>query len=240
MISTKQKSLKPGLPVKNNTNIPGVCLRVFLPIALSLCLLSFMLPPDQENPLLKKWPPSTVNSCREKSNVPYLTNEEKNTHFFINLARANPRLFYDTFVSSLKDSLLIKDKKYLNTLKTDMYNAQAMPLLEADIFLYETAKEHATQMGKSGKTGHSNVAGIPYYERVNQISKKYSKLLESCQYGYSRGLFVMLDLLIDDGVVNLGHRRALLDKEALYIGVSMQTHKKYKMNTVIEMAHEKI
>lgn len=211
-----------------------------MPLTIMAWLCSFINLGDDKHPLLNKWPESIVRQCHEKSHIPYLSEEEQNTHFFLNLARANPRLFYDTFVTAYKDSMLVNDNFYFRSLKSDMYKANAMPLLEGDILLFEAAKSHANEMGRTGKTGHSDVSGSPYYERMNVLANKYEKLLESCQYGYSSGLFVVLDLLVDDGIPDLGHRKALLDNKAVFVGISMQKHKKYGTNTVIEMAYKRI
>jgi hypothetical protein len=225
--------------VKRSTNKYFTILCALLLLTAGVLLSSFSTQPDDYHNLLRKWPAAMVKMSWEKSNVPYLKTEEKNTLFYINLARINPRLFFDTFVNAYRDTMIVKNKSYIESLKTDMYKTMPMPPLEADITLFEVAKNHAIQMGQTGKVGHSSIYGDPYQTRMDALTLKHKKLLEACQYGYSRGLLVVLDLLIDDGVSNLGHRKALLNELAVYAGISMQNHRKYNTNTVIELAYEK-
>jgi uncharacterized protein YkwD len=39
--------------------------------------------------------------------------------------------------------------------------------------------------------------------------------------------------MIDEGVSDLGHRKNILDKEYTAAGVSIQPHKRYKVNAVM-------
>jgi hypothetical protein len=49
-------------------------------------------------------------------------------------------------------------------------------------------------------------------------------------------LAIVCDLLIDENVKTGAHRRLILNPELKYISVSIQAHKKYEYNTVIEYA----
>jgi uncharacterized protein YkwD len=63
-------------------------------------------------------------------------------------------------------------------------------------------------------------------------------VFENCQYGYGDALSIVIDLLIDEGIPSLSHRKSLLNPEVLYIGVSIKKHKTYVFNTVIELSSE--
>jgi hypothetical protein len=226
--------------VKRNINsISGLKLLFSGLSFLLLWLCSSFHPVDSKNLINKKWPPALVDKIWQQSDIPYFKSEEKNTLFYINLVRVNPKLFYDTFVYHFRDSLIVKNPTFLVSLKTDLYKTPPMAPLQADITLFEVAKNHAIQMGQTGKVGHTSIYGDSYQTRMDALTRKHKKLLEACQYGYSRGLYVVIDLLIDDGVANLGHRKALLNEQAKYVGVSMQSHRKYGTNTVIELAYER-
>jgi hypothetical protein len=45
-----------------------------------------------------------------------------------------------------------------------------------------------------------------------------------------------MSLLIDKDVAGTGHRKTILDKRLVYAGVSIQPHKEYRWNCVIDFA----
>jgi len=47
----------------------------------------------------------------------------------------------------------------------------------------------------------------------------------------------VIDLLIDCGVSNLGHRKILLSKEYTMMGVSIESHRDYNYNTVLDLTY---
>ena len=56
---------------------------------------------------------------------------------------------------------------------------------------------------------------------------------ENCSYGYSRGIDVVMQLLIDKGVKSLGHRKNLLSN-SVGMGASIQPHKTYAHCAVLD------
>jgi uncharacterized protein YkwD len=61
--------------------------------------------------------------------------------------------------------------------------------------------------------------------------------MENCQYGYNDGLSIVIDLLIDEEIPDLSHRKSLLNSEVKFIGVAIRKHKIYRYNCVIEMGY---
>ena len=54
---------------------------------------------------------------------------------------------------------------------------------------------------------------------------------ESNQYGFPDALSIVIDLLIDDDMESLIHRKTLLHKELKYVGIGIRSHKKYRINS---------
>ena len=94
------------------------------------------------------------------------------------------------------------------------------PLTHTDD-LYTMATEYATEMGKKGFSGHRN-----YSSRFKQNSVKYTYTGENCSYGYDTPVDILMQLLIDQGVPDYGHRKNLLSHQFNYIGIAIQPHKK--------------
>ena len=90
--------------------------------------------------------------------------------------------------------------------------------------LFESAKCHAHNSGAKGYVGH---------DRQSSTCKSDFNG-ECCQYGYEKPTQIVLDLLIDEGVPSLGHRKIILDTAYTKVGVSIQPHKTYRINTVMD------
>lgn len=88
--------------------------------------------------------------------------------------------------------------------------------------------------------GHNTSSGKKYNQRVDSLMNTYFFVKENCQYGYQKGLDILIDLMIDEGINDLGHRKTLLDAKLKYIGCSIEYHKKYRYNCVMEFAGKKL
>jgi uncharacterized protein YkwD len=187
--------------------------------------------------LLKKWDSKQVEAAKQLSDVGYFSEEEKNALFYLNLLRINPKKFHDTFFAHYKDSLKA-DPAFVLSASADLLKCQPLAPLKPHLLLFDEARKHAIQMGDAGKSGHKDIYGTPYPIRVAHLTKKFKKVQENCQYGYDKGLFIILDLFIDNHISDLSHRKSLLDENLRYAGISIQKHRIYKVNAVLEFGFE--
>ena len=95
-------------------------------------------------------------------------------------------------------------------------------------------------MGKTGKKGHRSANHKSFEERTKKLKKKYIKIKENNQYGFPDALSIVVDLLIDDDIESLRHRKTLLHKSLKYVGVGIRSHKKYQINTSLLFGGELI
>jgi hypothetical protein len=203
-------------------------IKVYLISLLTFCLVSF-------KPDIQQWNETSLKQCNTAKDIGYLTSEEKAVIFYLNLVRVNPKLFAQTYLKNYLDTAPIKKGEYLKSLLEKLDNMSPIGTIEPQYDLYEVAKKHATEMGMQGKTGHISLNGESYENRAKKLSKRYEKAMENCQYGYSDGFSIVIDLLIDEDIPDLSHRESLLNKEVKYIGVAIKKHKIYRYNCVIEM-----
>ncbi|HYD52508.1 MAG TPA: CAP domain-containing protein, partial [Gemmatimonadaceae bacterium] len=72
--------------------------------------------------------------------------------------------------------------------------------------------------------------------RVNRYGRWDGRLTESIAYGPATPEDVVIDLLVDDGVRDRGHRRNLLDPGVRIAGIACGPHRTYRMMCVIDLA----
>ena len=167
-----------------------------------------------------EYPGWNVEACRAANtakNENYLTHEEQQVYFYLNLVRTNPKLFADTYFSDLRNST----EYYESTLFMELQQLEPLPVLKPNRLLYQSAQCHAIESGKSGYIGH------------DRAKCKENFRGECCHYGMSDALEIIKNLLIDRNVESLGHRRICLGHYT-ELGVSIQPHKSYGENAVLD------
>jgi hypothetical protein len=151
-------------------------------------------------------------------NEDYLSQKEKDVFYYLNLVRMNPPLFADTYL--LKHSGQ-PNNEYEISLYDELKAMEPLPCLQPNKLCWESAKCHAISAGEKGYVGHDRDGCDSYFWG------------ECCQYGPSEPLSILLQLLIDDGVPSLGHRRICLGSYD-ELGVSIQPHNVYGSNAVLD------
>jgi uncharacterized protein YkwD len=113
---------------------------------------------------------------------------------------------------------------YYRSLVATLDFMEPLDLLRPDPKCYQSARCHAYRSGITGYVGH---------ERGGNCRKNEYYNGECCDYGNSKALDIVMSLLVDDGVPSLGHRQICLG-EYSSIGVSIQPHKAWNYNTVLD------
>jgi uncharacterized protein YkwD len=90
-------------------------------------------------------------------------------------------------------------------------------------------------MGEKGKVGHTSSNGTTFENRIRKKVKS-GMIAENCDYGYSEPLDIVMSLLIDDGITNLGHRKNILNPSLNYVGIAIEKHKTYRTTCVMDFA----
>ena len=186
----------------------------------------------KESPLAAysdEWNQPVYQQCNTAADAAYMSNDEKEVIWILNMARKNPALFASTVIKKYPDNSSeknLRNVKEYKSLLTMMSRMSPLDILQPGSSNYFSAQCHAVSAGKKGYVGHQRQS------KECKEKKHYSG--ECCQYGYSNPLSIVMDLLIDQGVASLGHRYICLDKDYKTIGVSIQPHKQYGTNTVLD------
>jgi uncharacterized protein YkwD len=198
---------------------------------------------DKFQELVPQWKDPKYEAANTAKDATYLTENEKLVYYYLNLARMNPHLFAFTF---LKKYTLWNAKTemehlsplgmYANSLYREMQVMKPLPILYPNMELYEDAKCHAIYSGKVGYMGHerakeSGCNTETTFEGVKTLSPVWA---ECCAYGRFDALGSVMQFLIDEGIVDLGHRKNCLNRDFKYVGVSIAPHSVLEYNTVLD------
>jgi hypothetical protein len=180
----------------------------------------------------KEWNDIKYSGCNTAAAVPYLSKDEKELIYILNLVRTNPVLFNNTVVKKYPQvsgkTYLFKDEQYYRSLVKTLANMQPLRLLEPDRTLFESAQCHAESSGQKGYVGH---------KRVNSTCERLKSYYgECCDYGNKEPLDIIMSLLIDEGVPSLGHRVLFL-RNYTKLGVSIKPHVKWGTNAVFDFSY---
>jgi hypothetical protein len=176
-----------------------------------------------------EWNKPEYEQAHTAKNETYLTKEEKEVFYYLNLVRLNPSLFAETYATTYKNYGYDWDERKASLLE-ELSAMEPLGLIYPDTEMYELARCFAYEGGKLGITGHDR----------SQTTCTQGYNAECCRYDSDtrakNGLFIIMELLIDAGEDNaaLGHRRILLSNSYGGMGVSIQPHKSYDFNAVLD------
>ncbi len=175
---------------------------------------------------LGEWDKEILIRANTAKNAAYLNEEEKALIFLANLARLDGELFSSTILDNyLKGK---SSSRYIRSLYRDLRKIKDLPPLEPQKDLSSASEEHAKEQGKSGTTGHQGFA-----KRYESLMDRYNEIGENLAYGYQSASDILIQLLIDEGIPDLGHRKNNLNPNFNAIGVAIEHHKKYRFNCVM-------
>ena len=97
------------------------------------------------------------------------------------------------------------------------------------------AKAHATDQ-VHGAVGHNSSDGSSFFDRLNRFGIKSTGVGENIAYGPSTARAVIMNLIIDDGVANRGHRTNIFAPDWTAAGAGCGPHATYRTVCVINYA----
>jgi hypothetical protein len=206
-------------------------LHLFSPLPFLACVLFVHqnAPKPGPSPLASysaEWNDAKYLKCNTAANVSYMNDEEKEVIYILNMLRTNPVLFANTVLQKYPDEnhqgFLRNIQEYKSLLDT-LRKTKPLALLYPDSLCFVSAQCHAISSGKTGYVGHER--------QTKECKDLYFG--ECCQYGYKDPLPILMGLLIDQNVPSLGHRYMCIGSYGK-IGVSIQPHKVYGTNTVLD------
>ena len=193
---------------------------------ITFCLLLILMVWTRSN--AQTWTETQRSKANTAKDIAYLTAVEKECIMYLNLCRLYPQDFLKfeltNYFGNEKYGDYLKDSAYRKSLISKLTAMRPINELTFDVDLYKNASCFAKEQGTAGTSGHT---------RIKCPKEVYSA--ECCSYGMNTAKDIVLQLLIDDRVSSLGHRKICLDARYSKIGVSVSSHKEWGTCAVLDM-----
>ena len=201
-----------------------------------LLILIFLVPLQlrSQSGVWDQWDQEVINELNSSAHTDYLNEEEAKVILFMNMARHDGPLFAETFLQSYIQENQMERTKFVKSLIRDLKKTPQLHPLLPERDLTAVAQGHANKTGASGRTGHQD-----FKKRFEPLmGNPYMHVGENCSYGYETAIDIVMSLLIDEGVSDMGHRKNILSDQFNSAGVAIRPHKNYRVNCVIDFGRQ--
>lgn len=205
--------------------------------------------PSRQNPAAAaNWDIASLDTARK---VDYLSEIEKDVILEMNKARSDPKKYAETYLVPFAKRFR-SDGTYIrkggtvmltregvaavNECIKEMSAKKPVGILKPAKGLSLAAQGHATSQAEAGQIGHTGTDGSTPFTRIQEYADCRTAG-ENISYGAKSGLEIVVQLLVDDGVPDRGHRKNIFNPAYTRTGVGYaEGHKAYGTECVITYA----
>lgn len=200
---------------------------------------------------LDGWPIEELDTA---ANVDYLSDVERDVVLHLNMARSNPARYAREFIEPMLDyfngSLYREPDSPANFagIRTQegtaavveavrvLQRQDPLPLLYPSRGMSLGALDHARDQGQTGDVGHQGSDRSWPADRVNRHGRWQRTVGENIAYGPDSGREIVVQLIVDDGVPDRGHRVNIYSEDFGVVGVALGSHPRYGTVSVMTLA----
>ena len=182
--------------------------------------------------------------------VDYQTTAEKDVVLALNMVRTDParyaQLYIKEIISTYRGNLRsCSNGRIVRTMEgefparqlyDELMQRKPTSRLYPVFGMHDVADDLAIEQSMSGKTGHITQDGNNLQHRIDSHGQWRTTIGETIDYGGTTGFDAINNLLVDDGVSNRSHRKALFEPSFHVVGVSIRRHPVYGTVTVVDYA----
>lgn len=163
-----------------------------------------------------------------------------------NQLRSDPKCFIEKLEATMKQfkgTILSKPMEYaIQTVegKDAFLDAIAflkkqspVPTLQYDERLEKSSTDHVYDLGPKGLASHEGSDGKSVYDRIEKYCEWDKICSENIDLGGRTADDILVNILVDDGVPDRGHRKILFSDEVKYFGCMSAPHKDFGIITVL-------
>ncbi len=102
--------------------------------------------------------------------------------------------------------------------------------------LSKAAMDHVNDIGPKGMLSHQGSDGTRVNDRIERYGQWNDLCGENIMYGSYTARDIISSLIVDDGVADRGHRRAIYTPDYAYVGTAFGYHREYGIVCVQDFA----